>query len=163
MFYILEGLIFTIVAADMSGIHGRWAREIKLPLGAVAEEIWIAVPLVFMLVSFSEIRKRLGRWLHAVHAIAFVCPLIPPLVFHAQTSQIPLNGFPDTEVCKVIREQFDNQILFVSDGGGTRAYVSSAINRNHVAEVIYKLDPKINPTSTEQHGGGQSDARSEPK
>ena len=150
MFYILEGLIFTILAADTSGIQGRWAKELGLPFGSIAEGIWVTVPLVFILVSIRPIRKRLGRWQHAVHAMAFGCILLPIFIFSTQTSRIPLTDFPDTEASQAIRERFNNQVLVVSGGGGTRAYVSNAIDRDDVAAAIFELDPSVKPTNTEQ-------------
>ena len=163
MFYILEGLIFTILAADMSGIQGRWARELGLPFGAVAESIWIAVPVLFIAVAIPPVRKRLGRLQHFVHAAAIGCIFLPILIFFTQTQQIPLTDFPSTEASKEIRERFSNQVMIVGGSGGTRAYLRDSLDRDEVAQVIYELDPSIKPTNTEQDADDQLPARAESK
>ena len=150
MLYILEGLIFTILAADMSGIHGRWARELGLPFGNIAEGIWVVVPIIFLAFSIPPIRKLLERWHQAVHVIAFGCILFPILIFFTQTSQISLNRFPNTEASKAIRERFHGQVLIIACGGGTKAYVSNAIDRAEVAKTIVALDLLLKPSNTEQ-------------
>ncbi len=147
MFYILEGLIFTILAAGMSGVHGRSAREIGLPFGAIAEGIWVAVPVIFLVVAISPVRKRLARWQHFVHVAAFGCITLPILIFFSQTNQIPLTDFPSTEASREIRERFRDQVMIVGDSGGTRAYFPETLDRNEVAQVIFALDPSIKPTN----------------
>ena len=150
MFYILEGLILTILAADMSGIQGCWARQLGLPFGNIAEGIWVTVPIIFLAVSIPPIRKLLGRWHQAVHVIAFGCILFPILIFSTQTSQIPLNRFPNAEASKAIRERFHGQVLITASGGGTKAYVSKAIDLDEVAKTIFALDPLLKTSNTEQ-------------
>lgn len=154
MIYLLEGLIFTILASDSSGIQGHWAREIQLPLASVAADIWRVVPLLFVLVALPPIRKRLGSWQHAVHALAIGCVLFPMLVFHAQTRQIPLQDLPDAKTVKAIRERFNSQVCFVSSGGGATAYLSQALNRDEVAKALFELDPNLHPSQPEQDGTG---------
>ena len=149
MIYILEGLILTVLAADMSGIHGRWAKELGLPFGGVAEGIWVVVPIVFLAVAIPPIRKQLGHFHHLVNIFAICCVILPLLIFFAQTSEVRLSDFPNTEASRQIREQFHGQVLVVGGSGGTRAYVSNAKDRDDVADVIFALDPTVKPTNTE--------------
>jgi len=149
MGYILEGLIFTILAADMSGVQGRWARELGLPLGAIAESIWVVVPILFVAMAIPAVRKGLGRWQHFIHVAALGCIFLPILIFSSQTKQIPLTDFPNSEASKGIRERFQNEVMIVGGSGGTRAYLRNTLDRDEVERVIFELDPSTKPTGTE--------------
>ena len=149
MFYILEGFIFTMLAATMSGMHGRWARDLALPFGMLAERIWVLVPVIFIAVSISWSRNRLGRWHHAVHFMACGCILLPCLIFSLQTSRIALNDMPTAEVSKEIQARFQGQVIIVGGSGGMRAYAANTLDRDAVAQAIFALDPKLKPTNAE--------------
>ncbi|MCP5559652.1 MAG: hypothetical protein H7A55_18045 [Verrucomicrobiaceae bacterium] len=154
MVYIFEGLIVSILAADASGIQGSWDRQLGLPFGRIAEEIWIAVPILFLVLAIPSIRNQLGRWQHAPHAVAIGCVFFPVLTLFTQTRQIPLNHFPTTDASRALREQFHGQVLIVGEGSRTVAYVSNALDHDKVAEAIFALDPTVKPsnpnTATEQ-------------
>jgi hypothetical protein len=154
---LFEGLILTIVAANISGIQGHWAKEMQLPFGSLAESIWMVVPLLFILVSIPALRKELGRLLHFVHFVALGCVLLPVVIFTQQTHQIPVLGFPKSEAAAAIRAVYGGRVLFASDGEGVCAYVPCSLDRSDVAKRIFLIDPTLNPTHSEPGAiGGES-------
>jgi len=160
---LFEGLILTIVAANISGIQGHWAKEMQLPFGSLAESIWMVVPLLFILVSIPALRKELGRLLHFVHLVALGCVLLPIVIFTQQTHQIRVQGPPRSEAAAAIRAVCGGRVLFVSDGEGACAYVPSSLDRSEVARRIFLIDPTLNPTHAESEATGRGTIGGESK
>ena len=145
--YVLEGVILTLLAAEMSGIQGMWALEMSLPFGLLAAMAWVIVVLIYLIVAIPAFRRKIGGFQYLLRIIALVCVALPNLIFTQQITSIPLRQTPTLETWKKIDEQFKGRIKIVSSKGAC-AYVPRWFDQNDVAKSIFAIDPTLNPNTT---------------
>jgi len=151
--YIPEGIILTVLAADTSGMQGQWAAGLGVPFGSLSAAIFLAVPLIFIVVSIPPICQRLGHLQHLVHIVAIACIAMPVLIFRSQTDSIPLRHWPEGKTSRRIQEQYKGRIMIMASSAVPRAYFPRSVSRDEVSKVIFSVDPTLKPDNTEQVGG----------
>ncbi len=158
--YIIEGLLFSLLAMNASGAGAR-AMQLKLSFGWVAGWMWILVPIAFVGVSVPALRQKIGRHQHWVHVIGIACFLLPGFIFSRQTQEIPLLAVPTLNAWDVLSEEYNDRILFMGNTSGIRAIIPRSFDRHEVTQKIFALDPSVDPSRTEQVGPDQPPTRTE--
>jgi hypothetical protein len=147
--YLLEGLIFTILAADSCGTYGQRAKQIQLPFGTLAELIWVFIPVAFISVSIPAFRRKICRYQHWIHLYAVSCAIAPVFIFTQQSQKIPILDFPNREASAIFLERYDGRVLYVSTRGHKNAIIPRSLDSTEIARELYSLDPSLNPASAE--------------
>jgi len=148
-YYLLEGFVLTMVAAETGFIPGGWAWRLKLPFGMLAATAWYIVPLIFIAASIPFVRNKIGRLRHLVHIVAFLCIVLPLVVFGMQSRSIKLRDLPSREISMKLSEKYNGRIILLSNRGRTYAHVPRSFDQNEVARTIFELDATLNPDDPE--------------
>src|SRR5688500_16446198 len=118
------GLIFFIIAADISAIHGTWAHELGIPFSGFARYSAWLVPHVALLPCVLP--RRIASWLRVVvcDLLLLAVVLFPGALFSLGTHSVVVPGQQISQLMEQLRAELGFPVVIIHEGDNRRIVVS---------------------------------------
>lgn len=119
---MLTGLMFLILAADFSAIHGGWAVTLGIPFSGFAQHSFWLVPVAALLACVLP--RRAPAWLRVLSCDILVLALVvfPIVVFSLGSRGVSFSGEWPSGLQEQLHDELGFPVVLVGDSHGLHIY-----------------------------------------
>jgi hypothetical protein len=132
----LTGLMFFIIAADFSAIHGGWAATLGIPFSGFAQHSFWLVPVAALLACVLP--RRAPAWLRVLCCDTLVLALVvfPIAVFSLGSCSVTVPGQQTSVLMQQLRVELGFPVVIVYERDSSRIYFPRSHDPSLVREAL---------------------------
>ena len=132
----LTGLIFLIIAADFSAIHGGWAATLGIPFSGFAQHSFWLVPVAALLACILP--RRAPAWLRVLCCDILVLALVilPIAVFSFGSHSVTVPGKQTSVLMQQLHQELGFPVVIAYERDSSRIYFSRSHHPSIVREAL---------------------------
>jgi hypothetical protein len=122
----LTGLMFLMIAADFSAIHGGWAATLGIPFSGIAQHSFWLVPIAALLACILP--RRAPAWLRILGCDLLVLGVVlfPIFVFSLGSRGVTFSGEQASGLTQQLRAELGFPVVIVGASHGSHIYFPRA-------------------------------------
>ncbi|MEQ1751474.1 MAG: hypothetical protein ABL974_18775 [Prosthecobacter sp.] len=140
---LITGLVFLIIAADFSAIHGGWAHSLGIPLSVLAQYSFWFVTVAAMLPCFLP--RRIPAWLRVLgcDVLVLAAVMFPIVVFSLGSRAVAFTGDLPSGLTQQLRAELGFPVVIVQDSHGSHIYFPNAHDPASILDALrrHQLQP----------------------